>query len=877
MVYRPQGPYQWPHPIPAPRPRQPVPWGWVVALAVTVASVLAAVTIVYIDASKPSKGLILADPGAAIAEAPAVDFVYSYTLADGSTANGAMTVTEDGYASGTITDALGGAAEYRATPEGETVLGDQSWWGRRAPEQAGALAGKWVATDPGIAFPLDVAGSLTPDALADRIRTVNTEGRVLDTDLGAGLVAIEWEEWTLVRTTDLPSETVSLTGPIGDDLTGGASLGHASAPSTRHSTVSTEPVFVQGGSGTGTLGGPAPAPAEAAETVAEEATDPAATADGEAAEPPIQQSEVVPLWPSFQATINAGTCSTPTCSWSGTVSNNGTGPGSATVTASVSPGMPPVTTSLGTIAPGGSASTGTMSFGNPAPTPAPGQTSSIMVLYSLIVYSPELHGSNPERYRSLVEKLGGQEKQPRLDQALSKVDPNLATGLVDALSRMADSGTEGETVLDAADTATEADPQAGEYSDVPLLESLASAGDRFNGWDAVAQGLTSTDPDTVLDFQAGVQAAIDALTLPSQPTVTLIPSPRPDGGTDSLVITQSPDSLECTQVTRALDGDVPSAAVAAAESLNDPSGPAADYRAECTARIRVNPSPTTIPSPSGLSTARQLQEILPGSTMCAGGPSFDQVAVGSGTEVMEWPAATLCAATPTEMEQAQLELLNGLDVDESILQGLAGAGAITLEGGEVTGITPIREENNKCKPPAPTYGPEHYEQYGSHSLNLGGNVASGAARYLCGKLTNGQYPGSEKPWDWPNLQLRVGKQFLFAACHLLARQLGGNGNTENLVTCYHPSTNNAYMNPFEQEVRDSINDEHHAIYIATPYFLGDSNEEPDDEGIVRPPYLTGIRVTVIPIMSGMPLPPIDVCFPNTLTGGTAPGASCTVP
>ncbi|MEU5870579.1 DNA/RNA non-specific endonuclease [Glycomyces sp. NPDC047369] len=876
MVYHPPGPYQPPWPTPAPRPRRPVPWGWVLALAVAVVSVLAAVSIVFIDASRPSKGLILADPGAAIANAPAVDFVYSYTLADGSTASGAMTVTEDGYASGTITDALGGTAEYRATPEGETVQGDQNWWGRRAPEQAGALADQWVAADPGVAFPLDVAGALTPDALADRIRTINTEGRVLDTGPGAGLVAIEWEGWTLVRTSSLPSETVSLTGPIGDDLSGGASLGHASAPSTRHYTVTTEPVFSQGGSGTGTLA-PAPAPAEAAEAVTEEASDPAATADGEAAEPPIQQSEVVPLWPSFQATINAGTCSTPTCSWSGTVSNNGTGPGSATVTASVSPGMSAVTQSLGTIAPGGSASTSTMSFGNPAPTPAPGQTTSIMVLYSLIVYSPELHGTDPERYRSLVEKLGGQEKQPRLDQALSKVDPNLATGLVDALSRMADSGTESETVLDAADTATEADPGAGEYSDVPLLEDLASAGDRFNGWDAVAPGLTSTDPDTVLDFQAGVQAAVDTLTLPSQPTVTFLPSPRPDGGTDTLLITQTPDSLECTQVTRVLDGDVPGAAVAAAELLNDPSGPAADYRSECTARIRVNPSPTAVPSPTGLDTARQLQEVLPGSTMCAGGPSFDSLSVGSGNEVAEWPAAVLCASTPAEMEQAQLELLNSLAPDAAVLQGLADAGVITLADGEVTGITPIREEDRKCKSPAPTYGPVHYEQYGSDSLALGGNVASGAAAYLCGKLKNGQYPGAEKPWDWPSAQLTVNGQWLFAACHLLARQLGGGGGTNNLVTCFHPSTNNGYMNPFEQQVRASINENDHAIYIATPYFLGDSNEEPDDEGIVRPPYLTGIRVTVIPIMSGTPLPPLDYCFPNTLTGGRLPGASCTVP
>ncbi|GAB3995553.1 hypothetical protein GCM10029992_13120 [Glycomyces albus] len=94
------------------------------------------------------------------------------------------------------------------------------------------------------------------------------------------------------------------------------------------------------------------------------------------------------------------------------------------MTASVTPGMSPVNQDLGTIQPGSSASTTTMSFGNPAPTPAPGQTTEITVAYEVIVYSPQLGGGDQGKYMDLLDKLGGRTKQPALDRILGKVAPS---------------------------------------------------------------------------------------------------------------------------------------------------------------------------------------------------------------------------------------------------------------------------------------------------------------------------------------------------------------------------------------------------------------------------------------------------------------------
>src|SRR5690606_10446512 len=139
--------------------------------------------------------------------------------------------------------------------------------------------------------------------------------------------------------------------------------------------------------------------------------------------------------PSFEATIDASYCDTPTCTWSVSVTNTGTAAGEAVVEVSATPGMSPQTHDLGVIEPGSSASTPTLSMANPAPTPAPGQTTSVTVDYAAVVYSRELHGPDEDQYRRVAGRLGDGYRY-WLDLIMGAVDAALKPAVLDSIERM---------------------------------------------------------------------------------------------------------------------------------------------------------------------------------------------------------------------------------------------------------------------------------------------------------------------------------------------------------------------------------------------------------------------------------------------------------
>lgn len=856
-----QPPYPYaPRFRPPHRPRSRI---WIAYLAAGVFAVTA--TVFALAPRSADVGQIDSDPAAAFDGASAIDLAYTYIAPDGSEINGWFSVTDDGYAVGTVDDRLGGSAELHVTPESSAVLGDQDWWARRSPAQAGELEGTWVRPDEGTAFPLDVSGGLAPEAVADLIRAIDAEGTEVDTP-AAGTITTTWQDWTLVRTDTVPSEVLSLAGPLDSDLIGrpaatSGSYGTETADWEGGEDVTVTPALAGAPGWMRLVPGPAgPQTGELVRSTAQETNSGETTADtgGEEPEPPPAQSNVEPVWPAFQATINATDCWSSTCSWSATVENVGTGPGEALVTASVTPGMSPVNQDLGTIQPGSSASTTTMSFGNPAPTPAPGQTTEITVAYAVIVYSPQLGGGDQGKYMDLLDKLGGQAKQPALDRILGKVAPVLASGLVDTLSRMIDSGIDPDAALDAADAATEAAPAEGEYADLPTLNRLAQAGDRFRGWDALADVLAASDPALLAAYQPALEAAAAALADPAAPTVTLLPNEQ---GTVSDAVLLSdfpePEPTRCTGIVSVPDADLAAAAERAAANA---SGTGED----CTVYTRLIVPNTNRHLWNAAAPALQPELRSIAEQSCTGGdPQIANVTVATGRGTYEWPGASLCNSLIRPTMDEIIEHLNGFGLPEEYLADMEAKGLITTDAtGAITAVN-WKDPDKPCSPWV-THGGATEMTASSPGYSDGPRAHYGAA-YLCAPLNKGTAAGNQVLWDWPTAASNAhakDNQSLFHRCHLVANDLGGLGATDadvgNLVTCWRNT--NFTMKESEQAAKRAVKTraKEHLFYLAVPQYNG-----PDGE-------LSGIRITVVGDQGYWD----DTCYSNEPLATTVLFAAC---
>lgn len=435
----------------------------------------------------------------------AVKLSYTAAGGDGSQAAGSLVVTSGEYASGTISDGGLGTAVLRSTPGGSAVFGDKNWWATRAPDHIAQAYGRWVRPDSGVAFPVDVPSALNPKALATLVRAIAKHGRVAKgstVDDGKRVITITSGSWRLLLTANSPRRVVSLAGPVdAGGLTPSASLG------TRTRVV---PVDLDDGSTRQVQddsGGEylSMDPSAASSTDASKAqSDASSTLSGQAAPPtgagapsPTPSAGAAPSGsgppavssmpvgrPNFTATANANDCSTPTCSWSATVTNDGNAAGTAIVTVSVVPGMAPQTFNLGAIPAGGSKSTPRLSYPNQAPEPEPGQTTSqVSVSYQVDVYCAELDGTDQKKY-SALKKRG---LDPDKSSAIQNInDPEFKTGAVDMAYQMLQSGAKPQAVESGLENAES-------RGALPALEAMSEAGNRFQGWDQVAKKLALPD------------------------------------------------------------------------------------------------------------------------------------------------------------------------------------------------------------------------------------------------------------------------------------------------------------------------------------------------------------------------------------------------
>jgi len=836
----------------------------------TVVAAICAATMVIVYDARGLTGTLDMDPAAVLANADAVDLGYTYRAADGTESTGRFTITADGYATGSIADQFAGTATVHTTPEGSAVWGDEDWWSRRAPALAGTVKDQWVQPDAGTALPIDVAAEFNPGALAELIGDIEEHG-TLDPDLtayqGVPAVARTWEDWTLIRTQSLPPQVLSLSGPISDDL-----FHTAAAPA---STVEVMPAVWEGdempaghaqvGGAVGTLDvdirvPPSPEVAnytkeQAAKTLNGENANPADPAAPSAPEdePPPALTDFPVTAPSLSGTINASDCSTPTCSWSATVQNTGDGPGDVTVTASVSPGMGPVEHALGTIQPGGQATTPTMTMPNQAPTPAPGQTTSVTVMYSIIMYASQTGGSDAGRYRDLVNRLGGYTVQPRLEGILRPLATAAQDVAIEAMNDMLDQEVPVDDTLDAMDQATQADPAQGEYAETPLLRRLVEAGDRFTSWPSIVQQLNGVGAVDMPAYLPGLETAVEELANPAAPTVSLTYLPGElDAPMDAVVVSEypTPEEVRCTGITTVPNGDL-------AAGIDRAVGNAAEHAEGCTVYSRI-----VIPdivSPLGTAGARELIEQLgadvPGLAGCGDGSRFAGTTIDNETGRWAWTAPEICLESSVEVDRKAREMLDGLP--QEVRDVLVQQKVITLGADGTVESIDWQDPEQGCKS---EYGDVDAEQVptGSTADRNGGPRALGSFAYLCEPLRLGQDPTVD-PWDWPaNHEETAPGVYPFARCHLVGEQMGGYGDGDNLVTCYQRTTN-LKMLAFENQVRGSVTRDSHLLYIAVPIYNGPSDAP-------RLPSLGAIQLVAI-----SPWMAISGTYANSAAGGYTPG------
>ncbi|MEV0646610.1 hypothetical protein AB0I28_15235 [Phytomonospora sp. NPDC050363] len=416
--------------------------------------------------------------------APAVRLGYVYS-AGGHEVSGTFTVTADGYASGTVDDPGSGTAALMATPDGSAVYGNAEWWLSRAPDRVSRVRDHWVRPEAAMAFPLDVASSLSPAALADLVRAVSGHGEPVDHDTivdGSAVTTIVSGDWELQLTRDAPVRVVSLAGPIDS---GGLHPSAAIGPGAHIVPVGlTEHVKDGPGSASIAL---TPDP-EDASGAAKARTDSDAAMRGKGTTPPgmpkttdqpgasgaapPSTADLPPEQPRFETELNSSDCNTPTCSWSVTTTNTGNAPGTGTVYSGAIPVVPPMPRPIGQLAPGAS-TTAEFSAPNPAP---PGGTIQVTVIAG--AYCQELYGPDSKPY----ERLLGKGVDPA--KALPSLDKAYVPFAVDAMNRMLDAGLDGPAVNDAM-------AKVEEYRLQPALFHLNAAGARFQGIGTIAESLAA--------------------------------------------------------------------------------------------------------------------------------------------------------------------------------------------------------------------------------------------------------------------------------------------------------------------------------------------------------------------------------------------------
>ncbi|GAB3810467.1 hypothetical protein GCM10027605_48760 [Micromonospora zhanjiangensis] len=459
-----------------------------------VVGVAAAVFVVRRISDSPSVAL----RGAAdrIRSAPAVRVGVAYRDAGGHIIIGQFTVTGDNLVSGTVTDPQGGRADLVARAGTSAVRGDADWWARRSPKQIRAITGQWVRPEPGVAFPFDIAALLNPTALARRIDALagaahrpdqNTEDATDDQ-----IRTVVSGDWTALLDTSKDRKLRWLGGPLDPSLVIQPAAYHHN---DNHSTD----IVPASHSRPTTPGRPAPVvparydpiaiPPYVAITPEPTGSDAASTTQtavakilpeaspGTASGPqppgPVAQRTVKPGYATFDLEWTAQDCNTPTCTWTVTVTNTGTAPGTGVLYASATPGMPLLTFPI-TLPASGTFVTPPMTFPNPAPV-IKGKNTQITVSYSAWVHNSSF-GPDP----ALPQRLDDRGINPN---TLTPIDPGYETSRLNLLDQMIGHLPKGDTSLatpaiNAVDTAI----QAGM---LPELKAIADSGRLENPADLV--------------------------------------------------------------------------------------------------------------------------------------------------------------------------------------------------------------------------------------------------------------------------------------------------------------------------------------------------------------------------------------------------------
>jgi hypothetical protein len=214
--------------------------------------------------------------------------------------------------------------------------------------------------------------------------------------------------------------------------------------------------------------------------------------------PPPAQAALPATTPNFDTAINAATCSSPTCTWSVTVTNTGNAPGQASIHAQAIPGMTAsVSTNLGVLQPGATSPPLSMTFTNPAPPPAPGQTTRVIVDYQVWVTSATLTGPDP----AIAARLNSRGIDPI--KGIPPVDPAYRPAVTAALDLM----TRHAPVTDTTTTqnALAAITNAIKVGLLPEIKTIIDSG-RLQNPQALATPLkdasVDTDPSRI-DAQSG--------------------------------------------------------------------------------------------------------------------------------------------------------------------------------------------------------------------------------------------------------------------------------------------------------------------------------------------------------------------------------------
>ncbi|QSB06666.1 hypothetical protein [Natronoglycomyces albus] len=848
-----------------------------ICLVAVVAVAFALLVVVFKFDNAPT-GTLHTDPATHFDNVPAIDLSYTYIAPDGTESAGQLTITEEGYATGSVIDQFAGVATVHTTPEGSAVWADEDWWSRRAPSYASQVKNQWIQLDPGTALPIDLAAEFNPSSLPEVIRTINDDG-VLDPDLtsyqGIPAVALNLQDWTLIRSSSAPIEVMALFGPIDTDL---FQFQTASAHTTdvpavqvpwdgHQAEIEIELTQAAGGTALGTIAiAPHPASPETAKATKDASTDtlnghntdPDATNTPVETQPPPPLSDFPLVAPELIATINAKDCFTDTCTWTATIRNIGNGPGEASVTASATPGMSAVTESLGIIQPGGEASTSIMSFTNPAPKPAPGQTTSITINYTVVTYAPQIGGSNAPRYRDLVDRLGGYQAQPALDRVLRPLAMPAKDIAVEAMHSMLDDDVSVDDVLDAIVQATQANPAQAKYADTPLLRRLTDAGDRFTSWAVLAEHLSSPDPTRYAAYVPGLQSAATELGNAAAPTVGLTYLPSDEiASLDAVIISDYPDTeaMHCTGVIVVPGTDL-------ATSINQAVTNANQQAENCTvhARLVIPDTNRDLWAAGRPEMQTRLQPAV--SILCESGePAFENLTVITGAGNYTWTLTSLCTSTTSLTEQQKVERLNSLNLPDSVIKELVADQHITVgTNNEITAIN-WRNPARACRPAYTNGGASHEPTSGNRDYYLDGYKAVFSAGYLCKPLRDGGKADYNPLWNWPkpkNPLASEGGFSVFQRCHLVARQLGGAGTDPgNLVTCFWRT--NLIMKEIESPTKRRVTQGEHIFYFSMPQYNGINGE------------LSGIRVIAIGNQGFFR----DECYTNEFYDPTSvPDASC---